>query len=168
MKQPSIQFFLNCLEVKYNNRRIVITPTKSGINFAFKRAVTKEEKDKFAADPEWELKTAGTYVVANRTVQTELGLTYDIAMLLGQTLMQYQREIKTIQILNSDIKDEARSEALDIFNGALEDEFLACVSDFDEDRGNILCLRLDDIKRRLCGIGYLTQNENDHFGKPLT
>jgi hypothetical protein len=160
VKDVVINQYLNVIVAKFNNSRLIIYPNDHKIILQFKRLITQEEKenDKF--------QTAG-FEIDNKIVVTSIGLTPDVLEVLSKIYIYYGKEIKVRQINNDIVREEARPEGLEIMNNATEAELDELTGYYEEDNGNLVCLHLDTIKRRLVLDGIMEQKQGDHFGNPL-
>jgi len=165
--EPQIELYTDCITARFDNRRIIIYPHKTGISFIFKRALAENEKEKLANDPNFNIISAGSSIIKNRILQTDISLTYEAAFVLNGVLNECQKEIRIRQIINTVLSEDTKSEGLMILNKASVDEIQQISEIFEKGDHNIVCLELDTIKRRLCVDGVVVQNETDNFGKSL-
>lgn len=159
-KDVIIRKFINAIVAKYDNKRLIITPTKDGIIYLFKRLLTQEEKEK-------EFNTPNQVKEGNKLLVTSLYLSEETSYILAQVLLECRKDIKIRQIVNDVVKKDARQEAIEILDHCTDQEMGEMVFYYEKQGGNIVCLHLDSIKRRLVLDGIMEQTEQDHFGYQL-
>jgi hypothetical protein len=73
---------------------------------------------------------------------------------------------KITKIVNDRIREEARSEALEILSKCSDERFKEFLSYHFKNKGNICCLVLDVAKSELVASNQMTHDINDYFGSP--
>ena len=162
-----IQWYLNTIVAKFNNRRLILYPHRQGITIIFRRALTAEERATIGTPDEKILRCAGTALIEGKIVETDINLTTEASMVMSEIILKHAGEILARRIVNSAIQDEAKVEALMILNGATIEDMEEMEMYLNNNDDVAIHGTLDTIKRSLCQGGMMTYSENDHFGKPL-
>lgn len=165
-KDVSVEFSIDSITIKFDNRRVIIVPHEKGMSIVSKRLLDDEEKQNLS-DPNYELKTTESEVIGNRVVQSVINMGYDSMYLLTQVLQQHQFEIRARQIINTIIRPKGKKEALEIIVNCSEDEFMEMSREFENVNYDIIQLQIDKIKSRLVNEGKMSQGDNDYFGKSI-
>lgn len=108
LKNVKIECYRNAILVRYVNHRIGIIPTLTGITITTRRLIDSEEQDAIKIDPEYLNAAAEAFIVKDSILQSHINFTYETAFIINNVLMDYQREIRTIQMLSifgEDISD---------------------------------------------------------------
>ena len=69
------------------------------------------------------------------------------------------------KIINEEIAEAARNEALEIISLASDADIQEIINYYKSNNGNLICMHLDTIKYNLVKDGKLKQEPNDRFGK---
>ena len=141
--------YINCIVAKFNNRKIIIYPTLSGIQIYFRRLLDSEEKQKIQNNVEYEITTASTDIINNKIVQTSINMIPEAAYILAQVLIDYGPVIQKRMILNSLGSDRVtRQKQLELMDLATEDEMLDILTAIQTNTPDVFYQILSEIETR--------------------
>lgn len=160
-----IAYHLDSIVIRFANRRLILLPHEHGISVIFKRLITAEEKIKHKENPDIPFQCAGTEIINNRIVDTNINMSYEAAYVLAEALYTQQKEIRVRQILNTIFKGARKAEAMKIINEINEDEFMAINQMFLDQQYHQIDLYLSSLKYRLCTDNEMEQKDSNDFNE---